>query len=278
MTDQHAPTPPLPPTDPGSTALAEPAADAAVEAKPMDGAPGDSRGNHAAAIDAALPLLSAVEAMIITSARPVPPRRLAQALGLMPPDEPEQQDAANSGSIEAAPETEPGASGDPAPPPAPKRRRSARRAGKDAGPAPEAIVAAAVDLLNRAYAEARRAFRIEALAGGYRVMTLPEHGDAVARLQGLAAPARLSRPAIETLAIIAYRQPVTRAHLEAIRGVACGEVVKTLLDRKLITIAGRAEELGRPLLYATTKQFLASFGLSSIKDLPTPGELGLRGT
>ncbi|MBL8758643.1 MAG: SMC-Scp complex subunit ScpB [Phycisphaerae bacterium] len=278
MTDQHAPTPPLPPTDPGSTAVAEPSADGAVEPKPMSGAPVDNRDPHAAALDAALPLLSAVEAMIITSARPVPSRRLAQALGLMPPDEPAQQDPANPGSIEAAPETEPGTSGDPASSPAPKRRRTPRRASKAAGPEPEAVVAAAVDLLNRAYAESRRAFRIEALAGGYRVMTLPEHGDAVARLQGLAAPARLSRPAIETLAIIAYRQPVTRAHLEAIRGVACGEVVKTLLDRKLITIAGRAEELGRPLLYATTKQFLAAFGLSSIKDLPTPGELGLRAT
>lgn len=286
MTDHHAPTPTTPtPTPPalqptvhGSTALAERVADGAVEAKPVEGAPGESRGQHAAAADAALPLLSAVEAMIITSARPAPPRRLAQALGLMPPDEPAEQDAAGMVSSEAGAGAESEAAGGPPAAPAPKRRRASRRVGKDAGPEPEAIVAAAVDLLNRAYAESRRAFRIEALAGGYRVMTLPEHGEAVARLQGLAAPARLSRPAIETLAIIAYRQPVTRAHLEAIRGVACGEVVKTLLDRKLITIAGRAEELGRPLLYATTKQFLAAFGLSSIKDLPTPGELGQRAT
>jgi segregation and condensation protein B len=83
----------------------------------------------------------------------------------------------------------------------------------------------------------------------------------------------LSRAGLESLAIIAYRQPVTRAQLEAIRGVACGEVLRTLMDRRLITIKGRAEELGRPLLYATTKEFLDAFGLSSIKDLPSVGDL-----
>ena len=81
---------------------------------------------------------------------------------------------------------------------------------------------------------------------------------------------RLSKPALETLAIIAYRQPVTRAELEAIRGVACGEVVRTLMERRLVKITGRAEELGRPMLYGTTRQFLDTFGLASVKDLPKP--------
>src|SRR5690606_7991210 len=84
---------------------------------------------------------------------------------------------------------------------------------------------------------------------------------------------RLSRAAIETLAIIAYRQPITRAELEAIRGVACGEVLRSLLERRMIQIAGRAEEVGRPMLYGTTRQFLDTFGLASLKDLPASGEL-----
>ena len=86
------------------------------------------------------------------------------------------------------------------------------------------------------------------------------------------ASTRLSKPALETLAIIAYRQPITRAELEAIRGVACGEVVRSLMERKMVKITGRAEELGRPMLYGTTRQFLDTFGLSSVKDLPKPEE------
>lgn len=134
------------------------------------------------------------------------------------------------------------------------------------------IDAAVVDL-NRVYESTGRAFRIESVAGGYRLMTLPQHAPVLAAFKRLKATGKLSRAAVETLAIIAYRQPVTRAELEAIRGVACGEVLKNLLDRRLVTIKGRAEELGRPLLYGTTKQFLDHFGLASIKDLPAPAEL-----
>ncbi len=224
------------------------------------------------AIDqAAAPLLAAAEALIMSSPRPVPAVRLAQALGLMPPDEPATDETAASAAT-ASPAIDSAEGAAPSVASAPKRRR--RR--HSSGPTPEAVLARIVSLLNEVYASSGRAFRIEAVAGGYRVMTLPEHGGAIAALQGLSAHSKLSRAGIETLAIIAYRQPVTRAHLEAIRGVSCGEVVKTLLDRKLITIAGRAEELGRPLLYATTRQFLAAFGLASIKDLPAPAELGLR--
>ncbi|MCA9298878.1 MAG: SMC-Scp complex subunit ScpB [Phycisphaerales bacterium] len=134
-------------------------------------------------------------------------------------------------------------------------------------------VTQAVDALNEAYDKTGRAFRIERVAGGFRLMTRPEHATAVAAFQKARAGTRLSRPAIETLAIIAYKQPITRAMLESIRGVACGEVLRSLLERRLITIAGRAEEVGRPMLYATSKQFLDAFGLSTIKDLPPESEL-----
>ncbi len=136
-------------------------------------------------------------------------------------------------------------------------------------------VAELIARLNESYAEGGHAFRIEEVGGGYRVMTLPEHAEAVAGFQRLRASTRLSRAALETLAIIAYRQPITRADLEGIRGVGCGEILRTLLDRNLVTIKGRAEELGRPMLYGTTSKFLDVFGLPSLKSLPKPGELGL---
>lgn len=137
-------------------------------------------------------------------------------------------------------------------------------------------VEAAIERLNKAYDEHGRAFRVEPVSGGYRLMTRPEHAPVIAAMHRARASTRLSRSALETLAIIAYRQPMTRAELEAIRGVACGEVLRSLLDRKMIKITGRAEELGRPMLYGTTPQFLDAFGLASIKDLPKPEELADR--
>ena len=138
-----------------------------------------------------------------------------------------------------------------------------------------ARVDGAVERLNTFYADSGRAFRIERVAGGLRIMTRPEHARAVAALKGARNASRLSKAAVETLAIIAYKQPITRSRLESIRGVACGEVLKSLMDRRLITITGRAEELGRPMLYGTTKPFLETFGLASLKDLPTVAELGM---
>lgn len=129
-------------------------------------------------------------------------------------------------------------------------------------------VEAAIERLNADYDSTGRAFRIERVAGGWRVLTRPEHADAVASFLNLGAGARLSRAAIETLSIIAYRQPIARAELESIRGVACGEVLRSLLERRLIEITGRAEEVGRPMLYGTTRAFLEQFGLASVKDLP----------
>lgn len=132
-----------------------------------------------------------------------------------------------------------------------------------------AAVVRAVEHLNSAYEQGGRAFRIEQISGGYRLMTLPKFATTVSGLLKSRQHAKLSRAAIETLAIVAYRQPITRAELESIRGVACGEVLKGLMEKRLVTITGRAEEVGRPLLYGTTKQFLDAFGLSSVRDLPS---------
>ncbi len=97
-------------------------------------------------------------------------------------------------------------------------------------------------------------------------MMLPQFAPAIAALQGSRARTSLSHAALESLAIISYKQPMTRARLEAIRGVSCGEILRSLTDRRLVTIVGRAEEVGRPILYGTTKRFLELFGLSSLKE------------
>jgi len=131
-----------------------------------------------------------------------------------------------------------------------------------------ADVRAAIASLNDTYEDSNRVFRITAVADGWQMLTLPEVAPVLARLLAARQQARLSQAAMETLSIIAYRQPVLRAEIEAIRGVACGEVLRGLLERRLIRIAGRAEELGRPMLYGTTREFLRIFGLSGIDDLP----------
>jgi segregation and condensation protein B len=125
-----------------------------------------------------------------------------------------------------------------------------------------------VDALNAEYAEQERAFEICEVAGGYQVRTLAEHASYLQRLQPV-RPFRLSQAALETLAIAAYRQPVTRAEVEYVRGVDAGAVLRSLLERKLLRIAGHREVAGRPLLYATTRRFLEVFGLARLEDLPT---------
>lgn len=140
-------------------------------------------------------------------------------------------------------------------------------------PMPTKVIIEALARLNEQYTAQGRAFGIEEVSGGYRLMTRPEYASIVAAMHRSRSTTRLSKPALETLSIIAYRQPITRAELESIRGVACGEVVRTLMDRRLVKITGRAEELGRPMLYGTTRQFLDTFGLASVKDLPKPDEL-----
>ena len=131
----------------------------------------------------------------------------------------------------------------------------------------------AIKALNAGYEESGRSFRIEQVAGGYQMLTLPEFGDALKRLHQKEIDAKLTKAAIETLAIIAYKQPILRADLESIRGVQCGETIRSLMEKHLVRIAGRAEEPGRPILYGTTKRFLELFGLNSLKDLPQNEEL-----
>lgn len=135
-----------------------------------------------------------------------------------------------------------------------------------------AKITEAVGRLNEQYEQTGRSFRVEQLAGGWRIMTLPQYADVLGALHKTKQRTQLSPAAMETLAIIAYKQPILRAELEAIRGVASGEMVRSLMDRGLVKIVGRAEELGRPMLYGTTKQFLTVFGLASLKDLPKSEE------
>jgi segregation and condensation protein B len=134
----------------------------------------------------------------------------------------------------------------------------------------------AIKELNRQYEESGRAFRVEQVAGGYQMLTLPEYGEALKKLHQKEADAKLTKSALETLAIIAYKQPILRADVEAIRGVACGETIRSLMEKHLVKIAGRAELPGRPILYGTTKRFLELFGLNSLKDLPQEEE-GVKG-
>jgi segregation and condensation protein B len=122
--------------------------------------------------------------------------------------------------------------------------------------------------LNQRYDRRGRAFRVVEVAGGYQLLTRPQLSAWLRRLQHTPSEVRLSAPALETLAVIAYRQPVGRADIEAIRGVNCGEIIRQLMDRDLVRIGGRSQELGRPYLYATTRRFLQIFGLSSLEDLP----------
>lgn len=128
----------------------------------------------------------------------------------------------------------------------------------------------AIKDLNQQYESTGRAFRIEQVAGGFQVLTLPEFGDSLKKLHQKEADAKLTKAALETLSIIAYKQPILRADVEAIRGCACGETIRSLMEKHLVKIAGRAEEPGRPILYGTTKRFLELFGLNTLKDLPQP--------
>ena len=127
--------------------------------------------------------------------------------------------------------------------------------------------------LNEKYQANNNAFRIEQIAGGYQMLTLGTYNYWLKKLLRARSDSKLSPAALETLAIIAYKQPVIRADIEVIRGVAGGEVIRTLCYKGLVKIVGRAEILGRPMLYGTTKKFLEVFGLNTLKDLPKIEEL-----
>jgi segregation and condensation protein B len=133
------------------------------------------------------------------------------------------------------------------------------------GPKP---IRPAVAALNEVYDRTGRSFRIEQVAGGYQILTLPQFGETLKKLHQKEIDAKLTKAAVETLAIIAYKQPILRADVEAIRGVASGETIRSLMEKHLVKIAGRAEEPGRPILYGTTKRFLELFGLNTLRDLP----------
>lgn len=182
-------------------------------------------------------ITSRIEAVLMTADRPLGERKIASILGLIADSEATEESKSETSS-----------------PPIKQVRDS-------------------VEALNGEYEKTGRSFRIESVAGGLQILTLPEFNEDIGRLKGVRNQAKLSQAALETLAIIAYRQPILRADLESIRGVACGEVLRGLMERRLVKIAGRAEELGRPMLYGTTKEFLEIFGLASLDDLPQAKEL-----
>jgi segregation and condensation protein B len=140
----------------------------------------------------------------------------------------------------------------------------------------QAEVAAALEQLKVEYIEQERAFQLTEKAEGWQLATDTKYAQWVRQLFPAAKPARLSAPALETLAIIAYRQPITRADVEAVRGVNIDGVLQTLMERGLVKIAGRAEIPGRPLLYETTQFFLDHFGLRNLDELPNVEELRRR--
>jgi segregation and condensation protein B len=132
------------------------------------------------------------------------------------------------------------------------------------------VLRAALDELVASYANDERGVEIRAVAGGYRVYTKPQHHDLVRKfIKSLRPPLRLTMPALETLAVIAYKQPVTQPEIQEIRGVNCAGVIETLLEKRLITTAGRKQVIGRPILYRTSKEFLMRFGLGDVDELPS---------
>lgn len=137
-------------------------------------------------------------------------------------------------------------------------------------------VKSAVEALDQFYREFGRSFSIIEVAGGYQVTTLPEFASMVSRMfKGRRKP-RLSQPALETLAIIAYKQPISRMKIESIRGVNCEGVLSNLLEKEVIAVSGRGEGIGKPYMYSTTRKFLEYLGLKDYRDLPSLEELERR--
>ena len=132
------------------------------------------------------------------------------------------------------------------------------------------VARAALDLLTSSYQTGEHGVEVRKVAGGWKFYTKAQHHDAVRKfIKSIQPPLRLTMPALETLAVIAYKQPVTAPEINEIRGVNVGGVIKTLLEKHLITTAGRKEAIGRPILYRTSRQFLMRFGLSDLDELPS---------
>jgi len=140
----------------------------------------------------------------------------------------------------------------------------------------EGTVRAHIEELRAHYDATGRAFTVEEIAGGYQILTRSEYAGVVKQLFHVDRQHKLSQAALETLAIVAYKQPIMRAEVEDIRGVQVQPILKTLMEQGLVRIVGRAEALGRPMLYGTTQKFLLQFGLKSAKDLPPVEELRKR--
>ena len=134
-------------------------------------------------------------------------------------------------------------------------------------------VNACVKALNKTYRQSGRSFRIEKISGGYQMMTLSAFNPWITKLIKVRSDNKLTPAGLEALAIVAYKQPIMRADVEAIRGVASGEILRNLMYKGMVKIVGRAEVIGRPMLYGTTKKFLDVFGLNTLKDLPKIEEL-----
>ena len=176
----------------------------------------------------------------------------------------------------SAPNSEPSVSGDTPPlsrleaalflgrEPLPARRLALLAELKDASQVRELVRD-----LNRRYRAVKSAFCVVEVADGFQLRTYPQFASWLFRLQEVPVEVRLTRTAMETLAIVAYQQPVLRAQIERIRGAACGDILRQLMDQNLIQIVGRLEEPGRPILYGTTKRFLQVFGLTDISALPS---------
>ena len=206
-----------------------------------------------------LPIEQRVEAVLLVADRPMSETRIAELLGIV--DAAPVRKRRKKADVSEGDDQAPAPAEEPAAEETPQQKRAA------------AQVRDAIDALNARYAADDRTFRIESVAGGRQVMTLPAFGPIVARLKGVREQGRLTQAALETLAIIAYRQPILRADLESIRGVACGEVLRSLMDRRLVKIVGRADEVGRPMLYGTTTEFLKQFGIGKLDELPNSKEL-----
>lgn len=206
-------------------------------------------------------LATVVESMIFASEEPVPPRTLLRLLYEDPAAKkkegkkrPEEVLLLGEGESSGGADEE-----------TPKKRGKGEIGQKE--------LREIIDTLNEGYEESERSFRIVEIAGGFQFATTREFGEYVGLMTRDRARRRLSPASLETLSIIAYRQPVTKPEVEAIRGVNCDQVLVSLMERELITISGRAETVGRPLLYGTTDAFLRAFGLNSLSDLPKLREL-----
>lgn len=150
---------------------------------------------------------------------------------------------------------------------------STRRIAEAANLADGAEARVLVQELKALYDADSTAFTVENVAGGWQLRTRPEYASWLQKFHSTRQEPRLSQPAVETLAVVAYRQPILRADVESIRGVQCGEMLRQLIDRGLIRIVGHHDSLGRPLLYGTTRKFLETFGLADLSDLPMAEQL-----